>query len=215
VTSLLATTGFCVPAARLGLFAVAVLLSACEITPEVVPVDDPQRVWSERQARLATIGQWTAVGKLGIQSSRDSWSAGMRWRQDRDSYSIRLSGPLGQGLMELRGVPGLVEMHTSDDGVYRAPSAEELMEVHAGWRVPLTGLRYWILGRPDPAAEIVALELDPGGRLAELRQLGWTIRFERYGEFDNIALPTKLTLDNPQVRAKLVIRSWQTGPDST
>ena len=213
--SLLATTGFCVPAARGGLFAVAVLLSACEITPEVVPVDDPQRVWSERQARLATIGQWTAVGKLGIQSSRDSWSAGMRWRQDRDSYSIRLSGPLGQGLMELRGVPGLVEMHTSDDGVYRAPSAEELMEVHAGWRVPLTGLRYWILGRPDPAAEIVVLELDPGGRLAELRQLGWTIRFERYGEFDNIALPTKLTLDNPQVRAKLVIRSWQTGPDST
>ena len=212
---MLSTAASRAPAARLALLAVAALLGGCESTPEVVPVDDPHQVWNERQARLAGINQWTAVGKLGIQSTRDSWSAGMRWRQERDRYSIRLSGPLGQGLMELRGAPGLVELHASDGGVYRARTAEELMQTHAGWRVPLSGLRYWILGRPDPEAEIVALELDPGGRLAELHQLGWTIRFERYGEFDDIALPTKLTLDNPQVRAKLVIRSWQTGPDST
>ena len=139
----------------------------------------------------------------------------MRWRQDQESYRIRLSGPLGQGLMELRGTPGLVEMRTSDDGVYRARTAEELMQTHAGWRVPLSGLRYWILGRPDPQARIVDLKLDPGGRLAELHQLGWHIRYERYGEFDGIALPTILTLENARLRAKLVLRRWLTGPGST
>ena len=202
-------------AVRLALLAVTVLFAACETTPEVVPVDDPERVWAERQARLAAIEQWTAFGKLGIQSPQDSWSASLTWRQDRDSYRLRLSGPLGQGLMELRGSPGLVELHTSDDGVYRARTAEELMQTHAGWRVPLSGLRYWILGRPDPQARIVDLELDPGGRLAELHQLGWRIRYERYGEFDGLTLPTRLTLENRQLRAKLVIRSWRTGPDST
>jgi outer membrane lipoprotein LolB len=191
------------------------LLAACETTPELVAVDDPQRVWAERQARLAAIEQWTAVGKLGIQSAKDSWSAGLTWRQDRDSYRLRLSGPLGQGLMELRGSPGLVEMRTSDDGVYRARTAEELMQTHAGWRLPLSGLRYWMLGRPDPQARIVDLELDPGGRLAELRQLGWRIHYERYGEFDGVILPTRLTLENPRLRAKLVVRSWRTGPDAT
>lgn len=203
------------PASCFALLAGAALLAACETTPEVVPVDDPQRVWVEREKRLAAIEQWTVVGKLGVQSAQDSWSAGLTWRQGRDNYRLRLSGPLGQGLMELRGSPGLVEMHTSDDGVYRAPTAEELMQAHAGWRVPLSGLRYWILGRPDPQAPIVYLELDPGGRLAELRQLGWHIRYERYGEFDGIALPTKLTLENSRMRAKLVLRSWLTGPGST
>lgn len=205
----------CARALQAGLLGVVVLLGACETTPEVVAVDDPQRVFAERMARLAAIEQWAAVGKLGIQSARDSWSAGIQWRQNRDSYSIRLSGPLGQGLMELYGTPGLVEMRTADDSVHRARTAEELMLNHAGWRVPLTGMRYWILGRPDPEARILAVELDPGGRLAELHQLGWVIRFQRYDEFDGIALPTRLTLENPRIRGKLVVRSWRTGPEST
>lgn len=192
----------------------AVSLAACETTPEVTPVDDPRRVWEERQAVLAAIVQWTAVGKLGIQSTEDSWSAGFSWDQRGDGFGVRLSGPLGQGLMELTGSPGRVEMRTAE-GTYRAPSAEELMRVHAGWRVPLSGLRYWMLGRPDPGAPVDALELDPAGRLAALRQLGWMIRYDRYGEFEGVQLPTKLTLENPRLRAKLVVRSWQTGPDST
>ncbi len=202
-------------AARVVVLAVSALLSACETTPELLPVDNPERVWAERQVRLAAIEQWSAVGKLGMQSAQESWTAGLTWRQDRDSYRLRLSGPLGQGLMELRGSPGLVEMRTSDDAVYRARTAEELMQTHTGWRVPLSGLRYWIIGLPDPEAAVIDLQLDPVGQLAELRQLGWRIRYQRYAEFDGVALPTRLTLENAQLRAKLVVRSWRTGPDST
>lgn len=191
------------------------MIGACEITPEVVPVDDPERVWAAHQARLATIDHWSAVGKLGIQSTQDSWSAGLSWNQDGDSYRLRLSGPLGQGLMELRGAPGAVELRTSDDDVYRARTAEDLMQAHAGWRVPLSGLRYWILGRPDPDAGIDGLILDAGGRLAELRQLGWQIRYQRYAEFDGVVLPTRLTLENPRLRAKLAVRTWRTAAGST
>lgn len=202
-------------AARLALIGVTLLLAACETTPEVVPVDDPERVWAEHQAQLAAIDRWAAVGKLGIQSAEESWTAGLSWLQDRDSFTIRLSGPLGQGLMELHGSAQIVEMRTANDGVYRATTAEELMQTHAGWQVPLSGLRHWILGRPDPRVRIVELALDAGGRLAELRQLDWHIRYERYAEFDGVVLPTRLTLENTRLRAKLVVRSWRTGPDST
>ena len=201
--------------ARFALLSFAALLTACESTPEVIPVDDPQRSWAEHQEQLAAIDQWLALGKLGIQSAEESWSAGLSWRQDRDDFTIRLTGPLGQGLMELRGTAQAVELRTSDGDIYRAVTAEELMQTHAGWQVPLSGLRHWILGRPDPAAGIVDLQLDPGGRLAELRQLGWHIRYERYGEFDGVALPTKLTLENARLRAKLAVRRWRTGPDAT
>ncbi len=44
-------------AARFVVLAVSALLSACETTPELVPVDNPQRVWAERQVRLAAIEQ--------------------------------------------------------------------------------------------------------------------------------------------------------------
>jgi outer membrane lipoprotein LolB len=201
-------------AACAALFSAAVLLAACETTPQVMPVDDPQRIWAERLVSLMAIDRWAAAGKLGIQSSGYSWTAGLSWRQDRDSYTIRLSGPLGQGLMELRGSAQAVELTTSDGGVYRAPTAGELMQTHAGWQVPLSGLRHWILGRPDPQARIADLQLDPGGRLAELRQLGWHIRYQRYAEFDGLDLPTRLTLENPRLRAKLTLRRWRTGPDS-
>lgn len=199
---------------RFALLIAAALATACETTPEVVPVDDPERVWAERQAVLAGVVEWTAIGKLGLQSAQDSWSAGLSWHQLPDSFAIRLSGPLGQRLMELSGSPGLVEMRTAD-AVYRAPSAEELMQTHAGWQVPLSGLRHWILGLPDPEAPVGALELDPAGRIASLEQLGWRIRYDRYGEFDGVVLPTKLTLENARVRARLVVRSWRTAPAST
>jgi outer membrane lipoprotein LolB len=200
---------------RLAVFCAALICAACESTPEVVPVDDPQRAWVEHQARLAAIHQWTAIGKLGIQSAQDSWSANLTWRQDRNDYRLRLSGPLGQGLMELRGTAEAVELRTSEDEVYRARTAEELMQSHAGWQVPLSGLRYWILGRPAPDAVITNFVLDPGGRLAELQQLGWRISYARYVEFDGVALPTRLTLENARLRAKLAVRNWRTGPDST
>ena len=196
------------------LFVAMALVTACETTREVVPVDDPEGGWAERLAVLATVVEWTAVGKLGLQSAQDSWSAGLTWHQLPDSFAIRLSGPLGQGMMELSGSPGLVEMRTADD-VYRAGSAEELMQSHAGWQVPLSGLRHWILGRPDPEAPVAELELDPAGRVASLRQVGWRIRYDQYDEFDGVVLPTKLTLENARVRAKLVLRSWRTGPAST
>lgn len=192
----------------------ALSLAACETTEEVTAVDDPERAWAAHQAQLSGISQWSAAGKLGVQSEQDSWSAGIHWHQDHDDYQIRLSGPLGQGLLELRGSPGLVEMRTTED-VFRARSAEALLEAHAGWRVPLAGLRFWILGRPDPRAPIDALELDAGGRLAQLQQLGWMIHIERYAEFDGIPLPTKLTLENARARAKLVVRTWRTGAEST
>lgn len=201
--------------ARTLLLGTVVLLAACETTPEVAAVDDPEQAFAERLVRLAAIESWSAIGKLGIKSDKDSWSAGIQWHQSRDVYGIRLTDPLGQGLMELQGEPGLVELRTSDDRIYRAATAEELMQRHAGWQVPLTGLRHWILGRPDPEAPVLALELDPGGRPAEIRQLGWLIRFERYDDFDGIALPTKLSMENPRVRGKLIVRSWRTQSETT
>jgi outer membrane lipoprotein LolB len=156
-----------------------------------------------------------AIGKLAVRSSDDSWSAGVQWEQIAESFRIRLTDPLGQVLLQLEGDPQRVEMRTAEGEVTEASSPDALIRQQTGWRVPVAGLRYWSLGRPAPQVAVDGYRLDAAGRLAELHQSGWHIRYERYQEFDGIALPTKLTFENPRLAAKLIVRSWTLGPDST
>ena len=186
--------------------ALATLLAGCETTPTAI--GDPVAAYEAREQRLEKVTQWRAVGKLALKSESDSWSAGLQWKQRDQAFRIRLSAPLGQGMMQLEGSPGQVEMRTADNEVYRARTPDELLYSRVGWRVPLDGLRYWLLGRAQPGREVTAIELDVGGRLQRLEQDGWQIEYQSYREFDGVELPTKLTLRNPRVSAKLVVRSW-------
>ena len=187
----------------------------CETTPETIAVDDPARAFSERQQRVSALEAWTAVGKIAVTSSDDSWNANVLWRQQQEHYQIRLSGPLGQGIMELAGAPGRVAMRTAENEVFEAETPDQLVYEQVGWRIPVSGLRYWILGLAEPRASIAGMNLDTAGRLALLRPSGWVIQFERYDEFDGIALPTRFSLENPRVRVRLVVRSWRIGPDAS
>ncbi len=60
-----------------------------------------------------------------------------------------------------------------------------------GWRVPLDGLNYWVLGLPAPDAA-ASEELDSRGRLKTLAQSGWDIRFLEYTRYGSFDLPSKL-----------------------
>jgi len=50
--------------------------------------------------------------------------------------------------------------------------------------------------------------LDAEGRLTELRQAGWQIKFLRYVEAIPVQLPDKIFLEHPQLHARLVIQQW-------
>lgn len=199
-----------VAAAALAAFVVA----GCETSPETRPVADPERAFAERQVRIAALDEWTALGKLAVRAPDDAWTVNVRWHQAGERYAIRLSGPLGQGIMELDGTRAGVELRTADNDVLRAASADELLLEQTGWRLPVSGLRFWILGSPAPGVPVESMALDAGGRLERLRQGGWDIHFERYDEFQQLALPTRLSLESGRIGARMVVRGWTLGPES-
>lgn len=191
------------------------LLAACQELPLVSSSGvDPEQAWQARQKILSTLQSWDLTGRIGVQTEKDSWQASLRWDQSPDSYAIRLSTPLGQEVMQLHGNASGVTMRTSD-GEELAEDAETLMTKRLGWSLPVSGLRYWVLGVADPQAPLPATadkELDGLGRLTRLHQSGWDIEFRRYVTVNNVELPDKIFLSNKQgvqLNVRLAVEQWE------
>ncbi|MCH9673938.1 MAG: lipoprotein insertase outer membrane protein LolB [Gammaproteobacteria bacterium] len=175
--------------------------------PKPTSVGNPQQTWLARQQLLEEVDEWSAVGRIAISSRAESWSASIRWQQKGDSYQIDLSGPFGQGAARIVGRAGLVELHAADGTVRRARSAEGLLQREIGWRVPLSGFRYWVLGRSAPELGPANERIDAYGRLEELEQAGWTTRYESYDDA-TLAMPNRLVVSSNGVEAKLIVKRW-------
>ena len=191
------------------MIAVSVLASGCATVREPEPPTDPKAIWEQRQELLLPVQNWTVIGRIAINSEKDSVNASLNWNQQGDVYRIRLSTRMGHGLVEIAGGPAGVSMRTSDNQTYVAPDADKLLVDATGWRVPLAGLRHWILGRTDPDVPISTLTLDDLGRLDELEQSGWQIRYLRYQQVGDLELPTKVFLENAKLSTRVVVNSWE------
>jgi len=189
-------------------FAILLLgLSGCATQP-LDPVGRAQS-WQERQQMLAGLQGWSFSGRLAVRDSEDeSWNASLRWQQQDDSYDIHISGAFGQGAARMSGHEGYAVIETTDQAALTANSAEALMQERLGWYVPVADLQYWLLGSPGPGMT-EGHEIDALGRLQSLQRAGWQVRYQSYMTVDGLELPRKLELENPRLRARLVIDSWQ------
>ena len=178
-----------------------------------LPTTASEAQWQQHRARVAALVAWQARGRVGMRAGDEGWSASFDWRQQDDRFRIRLSGPFGRGVLQLAGDGNLVVLEQADGPRRAARSAEQLLEDETGWQLPVSGLRYWLLGLPQPQRE-ERHRLDPQGRLAELEQDGWQIEFRRYQAVDGLDLPAKLALRNRTLDVKLVIQQWVPGGNS-
>ena len=191
---------------------VAGALGACSTTPPLAPElpagSDREAAWASHRAQLDALRGWTASARLGLRAKGESWTASLNWKQIQEVYRVRLSGPLGQGIMEVNGDPHGVELRMGSDQRFTAKEPEQLLREQVGWQVPLSGLRHWIIGRPQPDTPVGAMNLDESGRLSRLEQSGWRIFYDRYTAVNGLALPSKVTLENPRLFARIVVNRW-------
>ena len=183
------------------------VLAGCGTAPQK-PAEAPVAAAEPAEERRAreSLKEWVAVGRVAVLHDEESWHANLHWEQRGERYHIRLIAPLGQGSVALRGLPGSVMME-HEEGAVMAASPEVLLERHIGWRIPVTGLHYWVRGLADPTAEN-ALEHGDDGRPVRLDQNGWRIDFRRWGEVGGIALPEKVFMEADGLKVRLVIDQW-------
>lgn len=197
-------------------FVFLLLLSACA-APPTRPSAEIEALWDARQARLVGIDAWEVRGRLAVRAPEGGGQAALRWRRERDMQEIDLTGPLGKQLLRLFEDAHGAHMRDAQQREFAAPDAQALLWQATGWRVPLAGLRHWIVGLPAPGSA-QARELDTQGRLERLRQLDWEVRFQDYMRVDGIDLPRRIVLrylapfaaggDEAEVELRLLVQAW-------
>lgn len=187
----------------------ALLLAGCAAAPPPLPDVSPEQALEARLKRLRELQSWTLTGRVGANNGKDSLSASMRWIQTRERYRIRLSGPLGQGLVEVTGSEAGVALRNAERQTFYASTPEVLLSERFGWRLPVSGLRYWILGQPVPGAAVERRRLDAYGRLTRLDQSGWRIEYLEYEDVGGMELPSRINLEHRELKARIAVRHWQ------
>ena len=185
------------------------LLAGCATQRVEAPVSAESP--AVRQERLLGLVQWEARGRVAFRSADKGGQGSLQWLQDGAATRIQLSGPFGAGAYQIDSLPGQITVQSRGSEAaleYLGPdAAERFLAEQVGWSFPVRSVRYWLLGLADPATPAVQ-QSDAAGRLRELRQSGWVVRYEDYAQGAATWLPHKLVVEREDVRLRFVIDRW-------
>lgn len=196
------------------LLATSLILTACvTVEKHQLPPGSEiskQAAWETHQADIQNINIWKLKGRVAGKSNNQGFRAGVQWNQLQSNYVIDLHGPLGRKVAVITGQEGSVQLKTSKGESFQADNAEQLMQDLFGYSLPVNGLRYWLLGIPDPSQTHDSLVLDEYGRLKQLDQAGWLIDYSRYLEGAPV-LPALIQISNSTLKANIKVDRWTIG----
>jgi len=175
----------------------ALVLGGCASTPPVPPLD----------MGVPLPANWTLQGRIGIQSGEQSLSGTLQWQHRAETDELLMTSPLGQGVARIvRNADG-VTLEIPNQPLRHASDAETLTREALGYGLPVSGLMWWVQGRPGPDRTFEATH-DAAGRLAQLKQDGWVIDYLQFAP-DAPARPRKLVVARDGLEIRLVADSWQ------
>jgi len=193
------------PASRLVLIGLSALIAGCAARSSLELPDLPD--WESRQEILGRVDQWEFAGRIGVSAGTEGFNGQLWWRQDGVVFRARISGPLGVGTVFINGDRRELTVTDSDGVVTELNDAEAGLRQMYGWTIPVTSLRFWALGIPDPAGPAIT-EFDADGRLTRLQQRHWQVDIAQYREGGGQLMPRRLTAVNDDVKVRLVIDRW-------
>ncbi|KPJ90340.1 MAG: hypothetical protein AMJ53_13840 [Gammaproteobacteria bacterium SG8_11] len=171
---------------------------------------EQQAALEQRRQSLADVAAWDFSGRLSLKTDNEAWTGKVRWRQSGEEFRLHFNSPTGQGAMQLMSNAQFgVEMRVAEGGVYYADDAESLLYDHTGWRLPVSGLRLWVMGLPEGNREIAELLFDDQGRIQSLQQYQWRVQYGPYQQVQAHYLPRKITLQNNKLNLRIVIDHWE------
>ena len=188
--------------------AIILLISACATQP--VTPSQPAIASAVNQKHLATLANiktFALKGRLGVVTQKQGFSGTIDWQHQAMSDNIEIFSPLGGKVANIAKTNAGVTLTNQKGHSVSAQDAESLTETTLGFRLPLTGLSDWAIGRPS-AGKIDAANWDETGRLTLLKQDGWDISFENYSMQNGVDLPSKILLKSEKVNLKLLVEKW-------
>ena len=156
--------------------------------------------------------KWQLRGKLGVRSSKTATSANIQWQQNQQDYAIKLSGPLGAGMVTAEGNQQIIEVKQGSK-TYRG-NPQMIGDQLLGIPVPVHAISWWARGLPSPDLNPpIDLSTDVQGNINRFTQSGWQLSYSRYEIAQGYLLPTKLSGQLGDLSFKLIVSNWITADD--
>ena len=188
------------------LAAVALAIAGCA-TRKGIELPDLSG-WEDRREVLGSAEDWEFSGRIGVSANDDGFNGKLRWRQDGDTFTATVGGPLGIGTVRVAGDSDSVVLTDKDGEKTRLADVELDLHLRYGWTIPVASLRYWALGIPDPAVP-AETQFDADGRLARLEQRAWLVTISHYRDGAGQPMPYRMSATNAETRVRIVIDSWR------
>ncbi|MFM1978582.1 MAG: hypothetical protein RLZZ151_1097 [Pseudomonadota bacterium] len=201
--------GFFKTSLRLLLLALLASQTACtNIRANQTTLPNKQLDVRSHLTQIASIRDFKIEGRLGVQSDKQGISGTVHWHHLKVSDEMNLYSPLGGKIAEILNDNNGVTLTTSNNQVFKAQDPEALTESTLGWRLPITKLSDWIVGRPANGA-ISNVKWDDDGKLKKFNQEGWEISYLEYKESNQVVLPSKMNIRNSKLNLRLIIDRWE------
>jgi outer membrane lipoprotein LolB len=191
----------------LWIVAVAVV-AGCRTAPPIQQPVTASQPWDVTRPALQARDHFSLKGRVAVAAGKDGFNASLRWMQAGTRSNVSLEGPLGAGGVQITSDGDALSIVNSHGDHLDSDAAHAELGARLGFDPPLSSLRYWIQGVPDPATP-AREKVDPQQqRLQSLEQDGWQIDYTGYMPSGGASLPAKLTLQRAGVRVRLVVDGW-------
>jgi outer membrane lipoprotein LolB len=223
------------PRSRLLAIVAVAVIAGCRTVPVQQPPVSVGQSWETTRSELQARDHYALKGRVAVAAGKDGFNAGLRWKQDGTLSQVSLEGPLGAGAVQISADGNNLSIVNSHGDHLDSEAAHAELAARLGFDPPLSSLRYWILGVPDPTMpfnEVLDLQKQ---RLQSLEQGGWQIDYTGYmpggvgsgaaaagasgvsggaaGSAGAAAvatawLPAKMTVQRSGVRVRLIVDGW-------
>ena len=189
--------------------AALMLAAGCRTLPPGAPVgpgaDAP---WPEQRAALEKLDHYALNGRVAVAAQGQGFSATLRYQQQPRGSNLALDGPLGIGGLRVQIDGQDIEIATSRGEKLDGQSARDELERRLGFQLPLTELRWWLLGIPAPGE--ASVNQDAGsGEIHDFTQGGWRVSINTRAAGLGFSLPQKMTAEREGARLKLFVQGWE------
>ena len=191
---------------RLGAALVIATLAACRTAPVPPPAG---AAWDVRRPELQARSHFKLKGRVAVAAGNEGFNANLHWTQDGARSFVTLEGPLGVGGAQVTATAQDLSLVTSHGEHMDSDAARAALEARLGFDPPLSSLRYWVLGVPDPGSPFTEALDAQTQRLSGLTQSGWHVDYTAYTAVGAQSLPSRLTLQRDAVRVRLLVDDWQ------
>jgi outer membrane lipoprotein LolB len=185
------------------------LLAGCRTAPPAAIVgpgaDAP---WAAQRAALEKLGRYGLNGRVAVAANGQGFSASLRYQQVEQRSDLALDGPLGIGGLHVALDGENLTIASSRGEKLDGDAARAELERRLGFSLPLSELRWWLLGIPAPGEASIDQD-DGSGEIRGFVQSGWRVSINTRAAGLGFSLPQRLTAEREGARLKLLVERWQ------